>query len=468
MTHRLKTLILMLVVCGTFQYGTAHAEVRATDVCPALGGFSPSIASTSAVTDSGRCYSTHPCFVGLRGDWLDTTNTNQIARVSGPTATITFVEKGTERSTHGCIPGANKDREGFIKLRLEGISGTGTLRIKLPRPGGSDTVDVIVRDGSTFLMKTAHTGLRPGVTAERGFIGRNLDKLRIKPSTGASGSQLTLQRSTSAGVSNAQLSTSITALRQPDAILNQTETSATIRLTYNTSGTFPLEDKLAFEGFEGGEPALNRDFGWPTMLVSPPPAPASSSSGNQSGGISITLTGNGGGTVISNPRGINCPSDDCRSSFQANTNVNLTATPNGTSRFIGWGGACLSAATSTTCSITQPTAAASAQFVRVFKLTVKKLGRSVPGSLRPPAPDAGTVTSSTHPSSLAPINCGSQCAAATTDYSDSTARVTLTASPAPGHRFSSWSVTACSNSSTTCTFTIGNSDDKTVEVRFDD
>ena len=52
--------------------------------------------------------------------------------------------------------------------------------------------------------------------------------------------------------------------------------------------------------------------------------------------LDISLTGNGSGTVTSNPGGIVCP-DDCNQAYAIGTVVTLTANPTAGSRFNGWG-----------------------------------------------------------------------------------------------------------------------------------
>ena len=64
--------------------------------------------------------------------------------------------------------------------------------------------------------------------------------------------------------------------------------------------------------------------------------------------LSISKTGNGSGTVISAPSGINCGTT-CSALFAAGTSVTLTATPAAGSTFTGWSGAC--SGTGTSCSL---------------------------------------------------------------------------------------------------------------------
>jgi YVTN family beta-propeller protein/adhesin HecA-like repeat protein len=65
--------------------------------------------------------------------------------------------------------------------------------------------------------------------------------------------------------------------------------------------------------------------------------------------LNVAEAGTGGGTVMSSPAGINCPTTTCSANFSAGTSVTLTASPNAGSVFVGWGGACSG---SGTCTVT--------------------------------------------------------------------------------------------------------------------
>ena len=66
--------------------------------------------------------------------------------------------------------------------------------------------------------------------------------------------------------------------------------------------------------------------------------------------LDVTKSGNGSGTVTSNPTGVSCGLD-CSESYYANTPVALTAVPDSGSIFSGWAGDCSSCGSSTTCEI---------------------------------------------------------------------------------------------------------------------
>ena len=68
----------------------------------------------------------------------------------------------------------------------------------------------------------------------------------------------------------------------------------------------------------------------------------------QQNSLNVTKAGTGTGVVTSSPAGINCGSD-CTEVYTAGTFVTLTATPDSSSTFAGWSGACTG---SGTCSVT--------------------------------------------------------------------------------------------------------------------
>ena len=66
--------------------------------------------------------------------------------------------------------------------------------------------------------------------------------------------------------------------------------------------------------------------------------------------LTVTILGDGSGTVSSNPTGIACTSGSCDADYAENTLVTLTATPADGSQFHSWGGAC-AATTTDTCTV---------------------------------------------------------------------------------------------------------------------
>lgn len=154
--------------------------------------------------------------------------------------------------------------------------------------------------------------------------------------------------------------------------------------------------------------------------------------------LTVAHAGSGSGTVTSSPAGINCGAD-CSEDYLQNTVVSLTPTAAAGSVFVGWSGACVG---SGACNVTMDAnKGVTATFSLVYTLTMTKNG-------------SGTVTS-------APpgINCGADC---TENYAEGTV-VALTATPAAGWSFVSWSG-GCSGKVNPCNLTMDTS--KLVRATF--
>ena len=157
--------------------------------------------------------------------------------------------------------------------------------------------------------------------------------------------------------------------------------------------------------------------------------------------LSVTLAGDGSGTVTSAPSGIQCGSD-CTESYDSGTGVTLTAAPLGDAAFAGWSGACTGANRTCTLTVDGPTSV-TATFTADPVLNVEKTGAG-----------GGTVISTP-----AGINCGNDC---NQPYDEGTS-VSLAAVPAADSTFGGWSG-ACSGTSG-CTVNMNTS--KSVTATFD-
>ena len=146
--------------------------------------------------------------------------------------------------------------------------------------------------------------------------------------------------------------------------------------------------------------------------------------------LTVTLAGNGSGSVSSTPAGIACGSD-CAESFSQGTVVTLTAAPASGSTFAGWTGACTGTGA---CTVTMDGAkTVTATFAAItYALTVTLSGTG-----------SGSVSSTP-----AGIACGADCAES---FSQGTV-VTLTATPGTGSTFTGWTG-ACAGTGT-CTVTM--------------
>ncbi len=135
-------------------------------------------------------------------------------------------------------------------------------------------------------------------------------------------------------------------------------------------------------------------------------------------GLTVTRTGEGSGSVSSDPAGIACGAD-CVQEYEAGTPVSLTATPDSGSEFAGWSGACTGTG-GCTVTMDQPRSV-SAAFEPV----------PAPGEVRLSVTRTGQGSVSSDP---AGIECGTDC---TEDYEAGTV-VSLNATPAAGSSFAGW------------------------------
>ena len=159
--------------------------------------------------------------------------------------------------------------------------------------------------------------------------------------------------------------------------------------------------------------------------------------GNGPFDLSVIPTGTGGGTVTSNPAGIDCPGD-CTESYSSGQAVQLTATADPGSVFSGWSGDCAGTASTVTVTMDKAKSCTATFNAGVSSYTLTAAVDPAGG---------GTVTSNP-----AGIDCPGDC---TEDYNDGTA-VALTANPAADYAFDHWTGD-CAGSNPVCDLTM-NSD----------
>ncbi len=133
------------------------------------------------------------------------------------------------------------------------------------------------------------------------------------------------------------------------------------------------------------------------------------------GTVAVTTGGTGTGVVDSQPAGLACP-PSCRADYAVGDPVVLSAAAGGTSDFTGWGGACATAGTAPTCTLTvgAGTAQVSATFAAKPKLRIQ-------------VTSGGTVVGTG-------ISCRSTCVTGMTTGQ----QLTLTAQPDPNFTFTGW------------------------------
>src|SRR6185312_10316388 len=150
--------------------------------------------------------------------------------------------------------------------------------------------------------------------------------------------------------------------------------------------------------------------------------------------LKVTEAGNGSGTVVSTPAGINCGTE-CEASFNHGTAVTLKGTAASGSKAVAWSG-CDSVNGSNECVVTM-TAAKAVTATFTLEQHLLKVTKSGTGS--------GTVTSTP-----AGINCGTECEASF-DHGTS---VTLKGTPAAGSEAAVWTGCDSINGSNECLVTI--------------
>lgn len=264
----------------------AQAALSDSKVCPKL---SPEVSAPAGVQVPEVCYSGFNCTVGMRGDWLDITNSVRLtqgipsaARVP-VSAEASIAARGDDiRASNSCVPVSQRDREGYVAVLLEEIKGAGGARVSAKRPAfagiGTDSniVDIEVRDGTHYLHPVQRAALtaRVGEVKNIDLTGRGLQDLRIKlrpPTTTAITVQPAATRK-AAAVANANLQRTATpqqllAMQTPTvSIVSKSYDRLSLKLNFDKQGTFSLADYLEFTV---GDPAINRDLGWPSITVQP-------------------------------------------------------------------------------------------------------------------------------------------------------------------------------------------------------
>ena len=162
--------------------------------------------------------------------------------------------------------------------------------------------------------------------------------------------------------------------------------------------------------------------------------------------LSVSGSGNGSGTVVSSPAGINCAltattgTGTCATTFPFGSSVTLTASAATGHTFSGWAGACSGSAT---CQVTLDQA----------RLVTAIFSAPGPQTLTVIGAGSGSGTVTSVPASLnCAINAGVASGSCTNSFAFNST-VTLTATPAANHGFTGWSG-ACTGSAPTCQVTL--------------
>jgi hypothetical protein len=165
---------------------------------------------------------------------------------------------------------------------------------------------------------------------------------------------------------------------------------------------------------------------------------------NATGGGTVT----GAGSISCTLNGTNTPAGTCSASVKSGSIETLTALPNQTSNFTSWSGPCVvPTGQPAKCVVTM---GQNQQVTALFSAQTSSFTVALTGN--------GTVTSISAPTVTPEIDCGnpeppSACSA---NFTSGTS-VSLTATPATGYSFSSWTAGPCIDTTApTCAFVVSN------------
>ncbi|HEX6752038.1 MAG TPA: hypothetical protein VF093_00430 [Solirubrobacterales bacterium] len=163
--------------------------------------------------------------------------------------------------------------------------------------------------------------------------------------------------------------------------------------------------------------------------------------------LTVDKEGTGTGTVVSNPGGITC-GGTCKTSFETNQKVTLTASPGTNSTFVSWKGCEKGGVNGRQCTVTMDKAkTVNAKFTAAYYVKVNREGSGL-----------GKVSSSP-----GGVLCLSNCTQTIASFKEGTS-VTLSAAPSKNYVFTEWTGDY-SGSSLTCSLgSLGA--DKTVGAKF--
>ena len=281
----IPTVLAVALSALTLLPWSAHAALSDSRVCPKL---SPEISAPAGVQVPEVCYSGFNCTVGMRGDWLDITNRVTMGPTTPPTPThaaanaeASIAARGTEiRASNACVPVSHRDREGYVAVLLEEVKGVGKARVTAIRPGfagvgtDSNSVELEVRDGTHYLhpVQRAALSARIGEAKTIELTGRGLQDIRVKPRASAN-----VPAAPRSGAS--RMPSAIANLRGPAtvqqllslpapavSIVSRSYDRLSLQVNFDRQGTISLADYLEFAV---GDPAINRDLGWPSVEVRP-------------------------------------------------------------------------------------------------------------------------------------------------------------------------------------------------------
>jgi hypothetical protein len=370
--------------------------------------------------------------------YYTTGEVNPSSVTAGPDGNIWFRETASSHERQAIIIKATEELGGTYKLSFNGAE-TGSIAYNAPAETVKAQLEALPTIG-TGNVKVTKVESPNSVGIDVEFIGK-LARTDV-PLIGCNGEGLT-------GVEpSCTVSTTTKAL--PNRLFRVIPATGKVK-AFSLKPATVLKSVVGASAFRTNALASGPGGIWYTAQgdATFPSSPAVGKFGLEAFKLNLTKEGTGGGTVVSDPAGIECGLI-CEEEFAAGKTVTLTASPDSESLFTSWKGCDVGGVNGRQCKVTGGANALKkvyAKFTRAYDISVSRKGSGL-----------GKVSSTP-----GGILCLSNCSSTSAAFKEAT-NVTLTAVPSKNFTFTGWSGD-CTGESTTCVLS-ALSADKSVEAEF--